>query len=133
MAVTLRTPAKSPTTLRLNYARPEPGSIRVCVPYRGELARHRLITADGHDYVVSTVFEAGHQRAYVTGAYPVQRGYLVMVRQPLHEVRSIDAESASEQHGQLVTVLAEAGVGVVRARRQLAARKRSDMAHSARG
>src|SRR5262249_25756733 len=30
---------------------PPCGSVRPCAPYRGELARHRLITADGHDYV----------------------------------------------------------------------------------
>lgn len=114
------------------------GSVRTCVPYRGELARHRLITADGHDYIVTTtrVPAAGHgtQRpeTYVTGAYPVLRGYLVMMRQPLYEISRTDSDAAREQHEQLVRVLAEAGVGVVRARRSLAARLRAEKAEAAK-
>ena len=65
---------------------PPCGSVRPCAPYRGELARHRLITADGHDYVVATTRAQGAQRDYITAAYPVSRGYLVMMRQPLCEL-----------------------------------------------
>src|SRR5262249_26205444 len=90
--------------------RPAHGSIRPCVPYRGELARHRLITADGSDYVVATLFEARrNESSYLTGAYPVTRGYLVMMRQPLYEIRSADEVTACSQHERLVSVLAEAG------------------------
>ena len=115
------------------------GSVRTCVPYRGELARHRLITADGHDYIVTTTRmpASGHMaqrlETYVTGAYPVLRGYLVMMRQPLYEISSADGETAREQHEQIVRVLAEAGVGIVRARRSLAARLRAEKAETARG
>lgn len=112
---------------------PPCGSVRTCVPYGGELARHRLISADGHDYVVATVHLPKRKQPYTTGAYPVSRGYLVMVRQPLYEVKSLDAEAAREQHEQLVTVLVEAGVGVVRARRALAARQRAENAELQRG
>ena len=107
--------ARSSQTLQ-----PACGSVRVCVPYAGELARHRLISADGCDYVVATVLERGRSVHYVTGAYPVTRGYLVMLRQPLCEIRSEHADRARREHEALVQVLAEAGVSVVRARRILA-------------
>jgi hypothetical protein len=103
----------------------------MCVPYRGELARHRLITADGYDYIVATLDERPGVGGFHTGAYPVNRGYLVMVRQPLFEVRSDAIAAAREQHEQLVTVLAEAGVGVVRARRSLLARRRAESIEAA--
>ena len=106
---------------------PPAGSVRSCMPYRDELLRHRVITADGHDFAVAT-HRRPRGKGYVTGAYPVQHGYLVMVRQPLCELRSEDAESARNEHEQLVQVLAEAGIGVVRARRALAARQRAEKA-----
>lgn len=106
---------------------PPAGSVRSCMPYRDELLRHRVITADGHDFAVATHTRAGG-KGYITGAYPVQQGYLVMVRQPLCEIRSDDADSARNEHEQLVQVLAEAGIGVVRARRALAARQRAEKA-----
>lgn len=101
------------------------GSARACLPYRDELLRHRVITADGHDYVVATL-QARREGSLVTSAYPVQHGYLVLVRQPLCETRSAGEEEAREAHAQLVRVLAEAGTGVVRARRMLAARSRAE-------
>ena len=106
---------------------PPAGSVRSCMPYRDELLRHRVITADGHDFAVATHTRPGGN-GYITGAYPVQQGYLVMVRQPLCELRSDDAASARVEHEQLVQVLAEAGIGVVRARRTLAARQRAEKA-----
>ena len=112
---------------------PPCGTVRACVPYGGELARHRLISADGHDYVVATIHLPERRQPYITGAYPVSRGYLVRVRQPLEEVKSADARAAREQHEQLVSVLVEAGVGVVRAQRALAARQRAESAESRRG
>ncbi len=105
-------------------ARPANGTVRRCAPYRGETLRHRIISADGHDVVVTTV-HAPHG-AFLTGAYPVQQGYLVMIRQPCFEARSANEEAAAEQHEQLVRALAEAGVGIVRARRRLAARQRAE-------
>lgn len=102
------------------------GSVRSCALYRDELARHRLITADGHDFVVSTVRVRGGKYRYLTGAYPVQLGYLVLVRLPLCESRSLQPEEARVVHERLVRVLADAGVGVVRARRALAARQRAE-------
>jgi hypothetical protein len=98
--------------------------VRRCAPYRGETLRHRVISADGHDVVVTTV-HAPHG-AFLTGVYPVQQGYLIMIRQPYFEARSADEEAAVEQHEQLVRALAEAGVGIVRARRRLAARQRAE-------
>ncbi len=106
---------------------PPAGSVRSCMPYRDELLRHRVITAEGHDFAVATHTRPGG-KGYITGAYPVQQGYLVMVRQPLCELRSDDAASARTEHEQLVQVLAEAGIGVVRARRTLAARQRAEKA-----
>lgn len=125
--------AKSPRTqdapvVRTSQAlQPPCGSVRACTLYRGELARHRVITSDGFDYVVATVHQGRPgSLPFVTGAYPVVRGYLVMMRQPLYEVRSPDEETALDEHERLVRVLAEAGVGVVRARKQLAARQRAE-------
>src|SRR5574338_1018111 len=92
--------------------RPATGSVRTCMTYRDELLRHRVVTPDGRDFAVAT-----HMRpagGYITGAYPVQQGYLVMVRQPLYEVRNDERESALTEHEQLVQVLAETGIGVVR-------------------
>lgn len=116
---------------------PPCGSVRTCTPYQGELARHRVITAEGHDYIVTTVRVGAQQPLgaddrYTTGAYPVARGYLVMMRQPLCEISSEGSAAAREQHEQLVRVLAEAGVGVVRARRILAARQRAEQAEATR-
>lgn len=108
-------------------SQPAAGSIRNCRPYRDEVLRHRVITADGHDFAVATHKRPGG-KGYITGAYPVQQGYLVMVRQPLCELRSSDEDSARHEHAQLVQVLAEAGIGVVRARRALAARQRAEKA-----
>src|SRR5262249_55896540 len=118
---------QSAPVLRSSAAMQPPcGSVRPCAPYRGELVRHRLITADGHDYVVATTCAQGTRRDYLTGAYPVARGYLVMMRQPLCELRSDTESAAWESHEQLVSVLAEAGSRLVRARRALAARHRSE-------
>jgi hypothetical protein len=110
---------------------PPVGSIRTCMPYRDEILRHRVITSDGHDFAVATHARPGG-KGYITGAYPVQHGYLVMVRQPLCEVRSEDTERARNEHEQLVQVLAEAGIGVVRARRALAARQRAEKSEARR-
>jgi hypothetical protein len=106
---------------------PIPGTVRECKPYAGEMARHRVITADGFDYVVATLVPQNEGDRYVTAAYPVSRGYLVMVRQPLCELRSAEARAAGEQLNLLVQVLAQAGVKLVRARRALAARHRNEL------
>lgn len=103
------------------------GTTRACLPYRDELLRHRVITADGHDFVVASLLSA-RVRGYLTCAYPVQHGYLVLVRQPLCELRSATEEDARAAHAQLLRVLSEAGTGVVRARRNLAARSRAEHA-----
>jgi hypothetical protein len=76
--------------------------------------RHRVMSADGRDLAVTTTRTA---QGYTTGVYPVQNGYLVMVCQPLFETGGATLEEAHEQHEQLVRVLAELGVRVVRARR----------------
>jgi hypothetical protein len=110
-------------------ARPANGTVRRCAPYRGEIERHRVISADGYDVVVTTV--SGPHSAFLTGGYPVQQGYLVMIRQPYFEARSATEEAATEQHEQLVRALAEAGVGIVRARRRLAARQRAEQREAA--
>lgn len=110
---------------------PPAGTVRTCAPYRGETARHRVISADGHDYVVATLREARAGSAYLTGAYPVARGYLVMVRQPLYEIRSQSAGEARERHERLVEALAQAGVRLVRAQRTLAARRRAEKREAA--
>ena len=106
---------------------PIPGTVRECMPYAGEIARHRVITADGFDYVVATLIPQVEGEKYVTAAYPVSRGYLVMVRQPLCELWSAEAQGAGEQQERLVHVLAQAGVKLVRARRALAARHRNEL------
>lgn len=105
-------------------ARPTNGTVRRCAPYRGEFARHRVISADGYDVVVTTVHMP--HGALLTGAYPVQQGYLVMIRQPYFEAQSASEEAAAEQHEQLVRALSGAGVGIVQARRRLAARQRAE-------
>lgn len=99
------------------------GVARSCGLHAGELARDRVVTPDGQDYVVTTA-ENGRQGAgFLTGAYPVKSGYLVMMRQPLVEYPSATEEEARERHQQLASVLAQAGSRVVRARAQLLARK----------
>jgi hypothetical protein len=98
--------------------------VRRCDPYRGEIERHRVISADGYDVVVTTVHAP--YGAYLTGVYPIQHGYLVMIRQPYFEARSATEEAAAEQHEQLVRALTGAGVGIVRAQRRLAARQRAE-------
>jgi hypothetical protein len=100
------------------------GTVLRCALHRDEIARHRVISADGYDVVVTTVHSP--QSAYLTGAYPVQHGYLVLIRQPYFEAQSATEEAAAEQHKQLVHALAGAGVGIVRARRRLAARQRAE-------
>jgi hypothetical protein len=108
---------------------PATGSVRRCVPHPDELERHRVISADGHDVVVTTD-RAAHD-SWLTGAYPVQQGYLIMICQPYFEAQSETAEAAAEQHEQLVRALAGAGVGIVRARRRLAARQRFEQREAA--
>ncbi|HEX3271815.1 MAG TPA: hypothetical protein VHR15_14290 [Ktedonobacterales bacterium] len=108
---------------------PANGTVRRCAPHPDELKRHRVISADGHEVVVTTV-HAAHD-SWLTGAYPVQQGYLVMICQPYFEAQSKTAEAAAEQHEQLVRALAGAGVGIVRARRRLAARQRAEQREAA--
>ena len=108
------------------------GSVRACTPYAGELARHRLVSADGQDYVVTTYAERAGKPVYITGAYPVSRGYLVMLKQPLYEVRSENDAPAHMEHEQLVRALAELGAKVVKARRILANRRRAERADASR-
>ncbi|HEX8996787.1 MAG TPA: hypothetical protein VF812_12225 [Ktedonobacterales bacterium] len=102
------------------------GGVRTCLPYADELLRSRVMTADGQDYIVTTSVDIRAGQGYLTGAYPVSRGYLVMMRQPLCEFHHSDAESARERHSQLANVLAEAGVRVVRRRASLVARTRAE-------
>jgi hypothetical protein len=121
----IRAAAASKATAR---AQALAGSVRSCIPYAGETSRHRVMSADGHDLVVATVRHQEERRVFfVTAAYPVQHGYLVMIRQPLCELPASDAAAAREQHEQLVRVLSEAGVRVVRARRSLEARRRAEL------
>lgn len=103
-----------------------PGSVRPCSTYRGELARHRVITADGADYLIATSDERRQGSAFVTAAYPVARGYLIMMRQPLCALESTDEVEALRQHTLLLTTMVEAGTGVVRARRRSAAWRRAE-------
>jgi hypothetical protein len=105
---------------------PRAGTVRACELYRGELARHRVIAADGADYVVATVDERRRNQAYVTAAYPVLRGYLVMMRQPLCALSSADETAAREQHNLLIRALTQGGTGVVKARRRSAALRRAE-------
>ena len=72
------------------------------------------MSRDGQDVAVVT---AVVPEGFTTGVYPVQQGYLVMLRQPHHEVSSLTPQIAHEQHEQLVRILVESGVRVVRARR----------------
>lgn len=111
------------------------GGVRACLTYADELLRSRVITADGQDYIVTTSADIRAGQGFLTGAYPVSRGYLVMIRQPLCEFHHGDDSAARERHQQLASVLAEAGVRVVRARASLAARQRAETteARAARG
>lgn len=109
-------PARPSHTAGISGLRPANGTVRACTPQRGELLRHRVMTADGKDVAVTTIITVG---GYTTAAYPVQNGYLVMVCQPLFEANCATAEAARAEHEQLVRVLAELGVRVVRARRLL--------------
>ncbi len=102
------------------------GVARPCMTYAGELARERVVTPDDQDYIVTTAADIRAGSGFLTGAYPVSRGYLVMMRQPLVEFHSATEEEARERHAQLSSVLAEAGSRVVRARAALLARKRAE-------
>jgi hypothetical protein len=103
---------------------PANGSVHYCAPHPDELARHRVISADGYEVVVTTVLAL--HGAFLTSAYPVQHGYLVMICQPYFEAQAASEKAAAEQHEQLVRAVAGAGAGIVRARRRLAARQRSE-------
>ena len=107
-------------------AQPPCGSVRECPPYVGELARTRVITADGLDYVVATAPNTRSGQGFLTSAYPVSHGYLVMMRQPLCDLPSESRDQARVLHMQLTQALAEAGVRLVRARHTLAARRRAE-------
>jgi hypothetical protein len=107
------------------------GMARPCTTYAGELARERVVTPDGQDFVVTTAGDAKADSGFLTGAYPVSRGYLVMMRQPLVELHSATEDEARERHAQLASVLAEAGARVVRARETLLARKRAEAREAA--
>ncbi len=102
------------------------GGVRSCLTYADELLRSRVLTADGQDYIVTTSQDIRAGQGYLTGAYPVSRGYLVMLRQPLCEFHHAEEGDARERHRQLANVLAEAGVRVVRGRAALAARRRAE-------
>lgn len=102
------------------------GVARPCMTYAGELARERVVTPDGQDFIVTTSADIRAGSGFLTGAYPVSRGYLVMMRQPLVEFHSATEEEARERQMQLANVLAEAGPRVVRARATLLARKRAE-------
>jgi hypothetical protein len=108
------------------------GVARPCGLYASELARDRVVTPDGQDYVVTTADDVRLGTGYLTGAYPVKSGYLVMMRQPLVEYHSATASEARELHQQLSSVLAQAGSRVVRARAQLLARKARETYEAAR-
>lgn len=105
------------------------GVARPCTTYAGELARTRVVTPDGQDFIVTTSPSA--RAGFLTGAYPLSRGYLMMMRQPLVENLSATEDEARERHEQLVSVLAEAGARVVRARAALLARKRAETREAA--
>jgi hypothetical protein len=105
-------------------ARPADGTVRHCALHTDELVRDRVISADGYDVVVTTV-RAPHG-AWLTGAYPVQQSYLIMICQPYFEVRSMTEEAATDEHEKLVRALSGAGVGIVQARQRLAARQRAE-------
>lgn len=112
--------AKQPGASRLA------GVTRSCITHAGELARERVVTPDGQDYIVTTGSDFRSGSGFLTGAYPVSRGYLVMMRQPLMEVHSDTEDEARDRHFQLADVLAEAGARVVRSRASLLARKRAE-------
>lgn len=115
---------------RLGAPRPA-GVARPCTTYAGELARSRVVTPDGQDFIVTTASVARAGAGFLTGAYPLARGYLMMMRQPLTETVSATEDEARERHEQLVSVLAEAGARVVRARAALLARKRAETREAA--
>lgn len=121
-----RARATSEADTPAEHLAPRAGTVRVCAAYRGELARHRVITADGADYMVATADERRRGKGYVTAAYPVARGYLVMMRQPLCTLDCPDEAAAREQHTLLVRVLTQGGTGVVKARRRSAAWRRAE-------
>src|SRR5690349_10044923 len=54
-------------------AHPANGTVRRCALHPDELERHRVISADGYEVVVTTV-HAEHG-VWLTGAYPVQQSY----------------------------------------------------------
>lgn len=116
---------KPPREAGIAGARPANGSVRACVPQRGELLHHRVMSADGRDVAVVTAIVS---EGFVTGVYPVQQGYLVMLRQPLYEIHSPVAEDGREQHEQLVRVVAGAGTRIIRVRRQLEQTARREQA-----
>jgi hypothetical protein len=121
-----RARASSEAATPTDHVAPRAGTVRACAAYRGELARHRVITADGADYIVATSDERRRGQGYVTAAYPVARGYLVMLRQPLCTLGSAEETAAREQHSLLLQVLTQGGTGVVKARRRSATWRRAE-------
>ncbi len=106
-------PPRPPREAGISGVRPANGTARTCAAQRGELVHSRVMSRDGQDVAVVTAIVP---EGFVTGVYPVQQGYLVMLRQPHCEASSLTPQIARDQHEQLVRVLVEAGVRVVRAR-----------------
>ena len=63
-----------------------------------DIARHVAIAPNDKRYVVATYDDTHVGRGYVTTIFPQQNGYLTLVRLPVHEFTSSDADEAVERH-----------------------------------
>jgi hypothetical protein len=70
-----------------------------------DLARHTAIAPDGKDYVVATFADKNIGREYVTAVYPLQGHYLTLVRLPVCEYVTDDADIAVQRHIELVQII----------------------------
>lgn len=114
---------------RLGASRPY-GEARDEERYSGEVARSRVLTANGQMYVVSAEVNVWVDDSYIVGVYPIsERDLLVFYRQPLVRVSCATYGDALMRHDLYVQVLVEDGARVLRAQESLRARREAEIRH----
>lgn len=97
-------------------------------PYAGEVARSRVMTANGQMFIVAAAEDVWVEDSYIVGAYPVTKSHLLLYRQPLVEAPCATYSDALMRHDLFVQILVEDGARALRA--QEALRARSEVAEA---
>ncbi len=70
-----------------------------------DLDRETVIAPDGRRYVVGTFDDRRIGRGYITAIYPQQNNYLTLVRLPVAELRSENADDAMNRHASVIQAI----------------------------